>query len=184
MQAPNARWLASQNPCTSTIGWWTLNLMHRGIFNDSNYSSVFWELSNECGRTDSSHWMANCHKSCKMNFAITMTGSRRPRRSNNLATSESMTRFDATWGCIKLAEKLKCILALIPLHAQNAWVRSIISNNDRPHGHDCLFLIIQGNSRPICLINLNAPNFNSWIVSSRISFNSLTVSVSVSMSST
>ena len=81
-----------------------------------------------------------------------------------------MTRFDTTWGSVKFAEKLKRILTLIPLHAQNTWVAalSLIMTGKWSR------LSVSNNSGQFKahFLNSNAPNFNSWIVSSRISFNS------------
>jgi len=110
--------------------WWALSLTHRGIL--SWFKSLICVLKAiqrvwMSWGTDSSHWMANCHKFCR-SFAITMT--RRARGLNNLATSESMIHFDITWLLYQVCRKIGRILALIPLHAQNIWVRNIISDND------------------------------------------------------
>jgi len=124
--------------------------------------------------TDSSHWIANCHKSCKMIFAITMTGHRRPRGSNNLATSENMTRFDTTWGSVSRLQR--------NWNVSWHWFHYM----PRIHEFTALSLIMTGKRSRLSvsnnsgqfeahLLNSNAPNFNSWMVSSRISFNSSTV---------
>ena len=124
-------------------------VIHRGIF--SWFKSLICVLKAiqrvwMSWGTDSSHWMVNCHKSCKMSFAITMTG---PRRSDNLAISESMTRFDTTWASVSSLKRNWNVFWHWFHCMQNiTWIRSIISDND---DHDCLFLIIQCNSRPMCL---------------------------------
>jgi len=116
---------------------------------------------------DSSHWMANCHKSCKMSFAITMTGLRKPRGSNNLATSKSMTRFDTMWASVLSLQRnwnvsWHCMPRIhesskLSLIMTGIWSRlSIFNSSGQFEAH---------------LLNSNAPNASSWIVSSRISFN-------------
>jgi len=59
----------------------------------------------------------------------------RIQKAQKIEQFSDLGRYDSFWYnvrfCIKFAEKLKCILALISLHAQNTWVRNIISDNDR-----------------------------------------------------
>jgi len=130
-------------------------VIHRGIF--SWFKSLICVLKAiqrvwMSWGTDSSHWMVNCHKSCKMSFAITMIG---PRRSDNLATSESMTRFDTTWASVSSLKRNWNIAGtdstacpeynMSPQHY--LWYCLA-------HGHDCLFPIVQGSSRPIYLTRM------------------------------
>ena len=58
----------------------------------------------------------------------------RTQKAQRIEQFSDLGKYNSFWYnvkfYIKFAEKLKRILALIPLHAQNTWVRSIISDND------------------------------------------------------
>jgi len=81
--------------------------------------------------TDSSHWMTNCHESCKMSFAITMIRTQKARRSNKQPQKvwSVLIQHGLLYQVCREIETYP-ILALISLHVQNTWVRSIISDND------------------------------------------------------
>jgi len=186
MQVPNARWLASQNPCTSTIGWWTLNLTHRGIF---NWLLIYILKAIQrvwmSWGTDSSHWMAT-------SLARWALRSQWPDPEDPEDQSNDLGKYDSFWYnvrfCIKFAENwnvswhfFHCIpriheSAALSLIMTGTWSQLSVSNNSGQF--------------EVHLLNSNAPNFNSWIVFifylvlSRISFNLSIASAPVSMSST
>jgi len=106
----------------------------------------------------------------------------RIQKAQRIEQFSDLGKYDPFWYnvsfFIKFAEKLERILALIPLYAQNTWIRSIISGT-----WSRLLISNSSGQFEAHLLNSNAPNFNSWMVSSRINFNSLNVSAPVSMSS-
>ena len=110
--------------------------------------------------TDSSHWMTNCHESCKMSFAITMIGPRRPEdRTSNLR------KYDLFWYnmgfCIKFAEKLKRIQSWHWFHCMSRIHESAALSLIMTGTWSRLFISNSSGQFEAYLLNSNAPNFNS-----------------------
>ena len=141
---------------------------------------MFWERSNECGCPE---------EQPSIGWPIATNLARWALRSQwPDPEDQTIWRPRKVWLVLiqrevlnQFCREIETYPDTVPLHAriQQSAALSLIMTDTRSR------LPVSNNSGQfeVHLLNSNAPNFNSWMISSRISFNSSTVSVSVSMSS-